>query len=418
MEQLIDQEYLDPEWPENDPNYDIFNTYGFAKLADKTIQEFVATTCTVPDPTINVIGRRFSVIYDYSYRAWIEQRQLITKTKSRSSDSDKKSESDSTSPSSMAKNLETIKLNNHLFTNNENLKKAVTIHKSDSPTINEKLLISKKDLPDKWQYDLCKIPPAFIKESSKNIPIFHTLVECSTCKGRGVNQCDNCNSTGFMKCPQCRGIGVGGRSITGMSKNMTKGGFTSHHCSRCHSVRTVPCTKCGGNFQSNLTSAAGDLNKCYKCKGKKNLRTDHTLKVSWLNHEDRVVVGQHTKSIPKQDILDSFGVEVQEWSSQPLQLDICPDRPDLVDLSTNNYIRLANLVPGKIREHQHKLRALPLCMATVEIIENNNRFFQNFYIIGSINCKLCMGKRINVGLDKVKSKSKGWGKVRSVFNVK
>jgi len=393
MDALIDCEYIDPEWPDEDPDYNIFSTYGFNKLSDTCVKNFISSATLNNSATnsllplqIRVITKEFSVIYDYSYRAWIEQRTILQKKSSKSS---------SESADSTCKY--------------EKGEKARDVSKFNTPRIETYQISNKTN--NKWEFTV-PLPQTQFKESCKTVPLFHTLIDCDDCEGKGEKHCKKCNSTGFMTCPQCRGIGFG-RSIAGMSHSMGhKSGSGVGHCNRCHATKTVQCTQC------TFSKGSRDR-KCKKCEGRGNKRTDINLKVTWVTHEDRVCIGKHTRSIPKNEIIDSFGIELQEWSSEPLSNDICPDRPDLVELSCNNHLRLVSTCPGRVRENGHKLRALPLCFATCEIIEGQYKYFQNIYIIGSVNCKLILGKKVYVNMEKRRGSiaAQGWGKVRHAFSA-
>merc|ERR1712226_1552071 len=116
-------------------------------------------------------------------------------------------------------------------------------------------------------------------------------------------------------------------------------------------LKKVPCRDCKGNTNPNLATSS---NKCQKCDGRGDIRTDHILCLTWICHIERICVGRYTKTIPKQEIFTAAGIEVQEWSENCLSVDLIPDRPDLSNLSENASFWLGNIIPGKVKATQHR----------------------------------------------------------------
>ena len=447
MQNHIDQEFLDPNWPIDDPNYNIYETYGFSKLSEEAIlrmirQKIIAVPGEPDIKNIRLISSNFSVVYDYQFGAWIEQREVKSKKCSRgSSSSQDESSHHQNKPSLQRRKSMATYLGDSYTTSSSNQKLIKTRHQSlnsknrpiDASLQKIPIITDQKKIQEytnnKWKYELEKNPEPF-KETCKSINIFKTSHKCKECDGSGNKSCNICNSSGFMTCPQCRGVGYGKRIMGNMGSRSThckiSGASGTSTCVRCHGKKKVPCTSCGASCGDYANSQNNGNGKCHKCQGIGETYTDYFLKCAWINHNDRIFVGQHTKSLSMQCVSASYGIEVQDWSDEAIPPSICPDRLDLCNLSATNCDRLSALIPGKIRAEKHKMRAIPLCMATCEVTllpsDNNNNpslYYQNFYLLGTINIQVSHGKKVFINFDQndgVKQQ-RGWSRVKNKFGI-
>jgi len=339
MRLLIDREFVDPDWPVGD-EFDIFNVCEFSKLTDKEVFKFLLSKQVINQKVqsnCHIIRKEFSVAYDYTYRAWIEERSIDAKYKPAGSSA------------------------------------------STTSTTSETGCTSNKP----WDpQHLVKQPSETFSEHCKTKILSSTTSDCDKCQGKGRDGCTTCRTTGFVQCPQCRGVGFGGKRVmamsTSMSVNRTSQGVTV--CARCRGNKTVPCAKCGGSFSKG--------NCCKACKGRGKVCKEKQLKTKWYVYQDRIACGRHTSKIPEALIFNAYGVDLHN-EEQPLNEDLCPDRRDLVQVSNENPVRIGINCAGKIRKQCHQLRALPVCTIGMAIGQpDGTKSLYTFYIIGSIDCKL------------------------------
>ena len=116
------------------------------------------------------------------------------------------------------------------------------------------------------------------------------------------------------------------------------------------------CTKHGGNI-------------CAKCGGHGRIKTKKFVRSKWQTFTDNVIVGKYTSCIPNQFFQNVSGQEIYD-ESKPLDLNVCPDRPDLVRVSRDNGCRASKLkcfYKSKLRVERHFLKILPVCMVCLEV---------------------------------------------------
>merc|ERR1711976_171073 len=328
MSGMVDKEF-------QEGNLDIFGVYEFAMLSDDAIQQLLISRGVIhPEINVfNIIKKEFSVAYEYAFKAWIEER-------------------------SFSKRIRTVEKTTPLSTD---------------PT----------RISDPWDERISvRTPSETYSQSCKNKVVNCSVITCGDCDGKGRKYCGECKSTGFVGCPQCRGIGFGNNKYMGSSKGMmaSAGSRSNAVCMRCRGQRTVPCNTCGASFSKG--------NICKQCQGKGKVKSEKLLKVSWSLHDDHVAVGKHTSKIPDKLIFDAYGVSIHD-NEEPLDDELCPDRPDIVELSRNNPLRVRTSTPGRLIKRNHFLKAVPVCAASAAIRQPDGRqILKTYFIVGQINCGL------------------------------
>lgn len=347
MSSLVDKEFQEGD-------LDIFSAYEFNMLSDQNIQQLLVSRGVI-HPELNkfsIIKKEFNVAYEYTFKAWIEERSFLKKVK----------------PAEK----------------NEKIEKSDKIEKTDkSKSSNSKSACAEQaQISNPWNIPV-NPPTELFKEGCKQKIMASKVTTCPKCDGKGRKYCNDCKATGFIGCPQCRGVGFGNKKYMGSSKSMMSAVGSSSSmqvCMRCRGQRTIPCNSCGASFSKG--------NCCKTCQGKCKVKTERVLKSTWQCYEDRVAVGKFTSKIPEQLVFDAYGVSIHD-DKACLNEELCPDRPDLVQLSEENPVRIGTSTTGKIIRQNHFLKAVPVCAASAAVQQPDGRqILKTYFIVGQINCGL------------------------------
>jgi len=247
MSSLVDKEFQEGD-------LDIFSAYEFNMLSDQNIQQLLVTRGVI-HPELNkfsIIKKEFHVAYEYTFKAWIEERSFLKKVK----------------PAEK----------------NEKIEKSIDkIEKTDkTKNSTSKPLAEQSQVTNPWNIPV-NPPTELFKEGCKQKLLTSTVTTCPKCDGKGRKYCNDCKATGFIGCPQCRGVGFGNKKYMGSSKSMMSamGNTSMQVCMRCRGQRTIPCNSCGASFSKG--------NCCKTCQGKCKVKNERLLKSTWRCYEDRVL---------------------------------------------------------------------------------------------------------------------------------
>jgi len=108
---------------------------------------------------------------------------------------------------------------------------------------------------------------------------------------------------------------------------------------------------------------------CSKCGGYGKIKTKKFIKSRWQVHQDNAVVGKYTSCIPNLYAHHVAGQEIHDCS-KPLDLDVCPDRVDLVGVSVGSGVRVSKLrefYKARLKAQNHYLKVIPVCMVFLKV---------------------------------------------------
>lgn len=362
----------------------------FARLHEKDVLQTISTKANLPKDKLKIIAKEFTVAYEYTFTALIEQRSIINKT----------------CPVSEPEKPCSINYNTDFHVWDY----AIATPDTFEDTTKYKFLASDVFVCDSCHGTKNCICDACIKKCTKRsachhqdqadviIKKLHEKIFLNSIFGTHFM------SKGVIKCPQCHGVGFGARILrfkknyciksrkfeffknyficlrstendiakrSYANKNMLNRQMSS--CSRCMGKNTIECTKCKSKSS-----------KCSECHGHGKVKKEKHLKSVFLKVEDKVVVGKHTSKIPTDLFFKSYGINLHEGVN-PLEEDVCPDRRDLVEASRKVVRDLTRNCNGKVRNTNHILRGIPLCTTVVECLKQPGN--KIYYIIGSMDCK-------------------------------
>lgn len=117
------------------------------------------------------------------------------------------------------------------------------------------------------------------------------------------------------------------------------------------------------------TCVTKTTNVCSKCGGYGKIKTKKFIKTRWQVHQDNTVVGKYTSCIPNLYAHHVAGQVIHDCS-KPLDLDVCPDRVDLVRVSVGSGVRVSKFrefYKSKLKNQSHHLKVIPVCMVFLEV---------------------------------------------------